>query len=470
MVNVPGVLFPKTQFNTEKKKPFVPKPVATPAPAQAPIPTNSGVRPPAPQSSNDPSKTLQAVSDRLKVLQSQAKTQNATNDSPVIKPEPKANPSQILQERISGSFNPTDAETRLSKMISNRLEAGEAGIEKIRGQAIPQGLLVGQAAALERQANAKLTPLQDQLKILQSQRTGQREADLTTLGFAQDATKTAADQQKSVQSIANSLITAGATAEQVQSVLGAADVNAALTAAASTGLLRAEEEIPTQVVQAGGRSLLVNTQTGETIQDLGATDSALSRAAAAAATASAAQTGRQVLNEFNESITPTLPPKPAIGGEDKAFTFFTRMNNAVQNLNELEDEITGLTLAEQFNLNFGNALTQDATLERIAQAQKEFTEARLRKDSGAAIPPEEFKNDRETYFPQPGNDETTLAQKAASREAALRAVRLESGNAYWEFFGESPTAVGQRIIQDNNSGQGETLKTTGGNTVTITET
>jgi hypothetical protein len=69
------------------------------------------------------------------------------------------------------------------------------------------------------------------------------------------------------------------------------------------------------------------------------------------------------------------------------------------------------------------------------QAQRQFTEARLRKDSGAAIPEHEFANDRKTYFAQPGDSPDVIERKKMARENLLRSLRMESGRAFNEYFG-----------------------------------
>ena len=74
-----------------------------------------------------------------------------------------------------------------------------------------------------------------------------------------------------------------------------------------------------------------------------------------------------------------------------------------------------------------NLLTTE-TGRRYIQAQREFTEARLRKESGAAIPPSEFVNDAKTYFVQPGDKAGAIGQKQASRQRILAGLKQQSGN------------------------------------------
>ena len=181
-------------------------------------------------------------------------------------------------------------------------------------------------------------------------------------------------------------------------------------------------------------------------------------AAAAKIAASAVEVPVLRLDEAGNVVQGTQPPKASTEGERQGLIFFQRMADAMNNLKDLEDETSGLGFLGQINLNYGNSLTQGKTLERISQAQRAFTEARLRKDSGAAIPPEEFESDKKTYFPQPGDSAEVIAQKAASREVALNALRVASGNAYWDLYGVSPV---EETIARLSTGNGA-LSPTGG--------
>jgi hypothetical protein len=74
-------------------------------------------------------------------------------------------------------------------------------------------------------------------------------------------------------------------------------------------------------------------------------------------------------------------------------------------------------------------LVQTELGRRMRQAQRSFTEARLRKDSGAAIPPQEFQNDRRMYFPAAGDSDVVLDQKRRARQTVLDALELEGSYA-----------------------------------------
>jgi hypothetical protein len=65
--------------------------------------------------------------------------------------------------------------------------------------------------------------------------------------------------------------------------------------------------------------------------------------------------------------------------------------------------------------------------QQVAQARINFITAVLRKESGAAIGKDEFVTAEKNYFPKPGDDAATIAQKQAARKTAIRAMEIQAG-------------------------------------------
>lgn len=61
------------------------------------------------------------------------------------------------------------------------------------------------------------------------------------------------------------------------------------------------------------------------------------------------------------------------------------------------------------------------------QAQRDFINANLRQESGAAIMTDEFDNARKQYFPQPGDSDAVIAQKARNRQLAIQGLQTNAG-------------------------------------------
>lgn len=66
---------------------------------------------------------------------------------------------------------------------------------------------------------------------------------------------------------------------------------------------------------------------------------------------------------------------------------------------------------------------------QFQQAKKEWMAALLRKDTGAAVTPQEFEIYDQTYFPQPGEDATTVENKRKSRAQVAADLAAGSGGA-----------------------------------------
>lgn len=70
---------------------------------------------------------------------------------------------------------------------------------------------------------------------------------------------------------------------------------------------------------------------------------------------------------------------------------------------------------------------QSPKQQQIEQAQRDFVNATLRQESGAAISASEFENAKKQYFPQPGDSKEVIAQKKVNRELAVRGFQISAG-------------------------------------------
>jgi hypothetical protein len=68
-----------------------------------------------------------------------------------------------------------------------------------------------------------------------------------------------------------------------------------------------------------------------------------------------------------------------------------------------------------------------ADQQQVANARINFITAVLRKESGASISPGEFTTAEKLYFPQPGDDGKTIAQKQKTRELAIKGMKVQAG-------------------------------------------
>jgi hypothetical protein len=121
-------------------------------------------------------------------------------------------------------------------------------------------------------------------------------------------------------------------------------------------------------------------------------------------------------------------------GQTKAANFFNMMKSA-------EDILAGLPPDSQPGIVsrvvegvpvVGEAIARsgqsDAT-QRYVQASKTWVRAKLRRESGAVIGPQEMKDEIATYFPQVGDTAGNIAQKAGMRLEAQKGMKAEAGRA-----------------------------------------
>ena len=124
------------------------------------------------------------------------------------------------------------------------------------------------------------------------------------------------------------------------------------------------------------------------------------------------------------------------GIERQSLAFFNRADEAAKTVAPLETKIAKMNLGSQARLQAAPNWLQSEENQSYRQAQRAFTEARLRKESGAAIPVQEYENDAKTYFAQPGDGPKILAQKQKARDTVLSGLAFSAGKAYDEFYGE----------------------------------
>lgn len=122
-------------------------------------------------------------------------------------------------------------------------------------------------------------------------------------------------------------------------------------------------------------------------------------------------------------------------GQAKANLFGSRMVEADRILNELGDKYDPLSINLKSGLDklpgpglFTAGVNKWALSEndqKADQAQRDFINAVLRRESGAVIADSEFDNARKQYFPQPGDSPEVLKQKARNRRTAINGMAAE---------------------------------------------
>ena len=126
-----------------------------------------------------------------------------------------------------------------------------------------------------------------------------------------------------------------------------------------------------------------------------------------------------------------VAPRPArfTEGQGKSAGFANRMHDAEKTLSSFQAE--GLSAAGRFKeaLPLGNYL-QTPEYQQYAQARRNFINAQLRRESGAAIAPSEFTSAEKQYFPSPGDGPEVIKQKEKNRRIAIDSMMTDAGPSY----------------------------------------
>lgn len=120
--------------------------------------------------------------------------------------------------------------------------------------------------------------------------------------------------------------------------------------------------------------------------------------------------------------------KPLTESQANAQLYSERMKEADKTLEDIGTDYSpaGVNVAKSIeNVPLvgwaANAALSDKS-QQAGQAQRNFLNAVLRKESGAAISPSEFSNAQRQYFPQPGDSEAVIAQKKQNRLTAQKQI------------------------------------------------
>lgn len=84
--------------------------------------------------------------------------------------------------------------------------------------------------------------------------------------------------------------------------------------------------------------------------------------------------------------------------------------------------------------------------QQAEQAQRDFINAVLRQESGAAIGASEFDNAEKQYFPQPGDSKAVIQQKANARKITIQGLKRNAGNS--AFTAGAPNGAAKPSLND----------------------
>lgn len=145
--------------------------------------------------------------------------------------------------------------------------------------------------------------------------------------------------------------------------------------------------------------------------------------------------------------------------ERKSVGFYGQMRDAISTLDELEDKLSEAelyqiqTLPQEGLVGLANRGQLSEGAKRYIRAFEQFTEARLRPVSGAAIADSEYARDRRTYAKQFSETPALNADRRRARDIALDSLRKRAGVLAPEAENKTDTVKVKRIEYDMNGNE-----------------
>lgn len=135
----------------------------------------------------------------------------------------------------------------------------------------------------------------------------------------------------------------------------------------------------------------------------------------------------------------TANAKPPTEFQGKSAAYGARAEAADKTITDLQGKyfvgglaakhaVSGIPVTGGVFGGIGNALLSE-NQQKVDQAERDFVNAVLRQESGAAISPAEFDNARKQYFAQPWDSQAVIEQKARNRQAAIEGFKRNAGPA-----------------------------------------
>ena len=135
---------------------------------------------------------------------------------------------------------------------------------------------------------------------------------------------------------------------------------------------------------------------------------------------------KKIYNDMAESASGN---KKLSAGQYTALGYGSRLIQSGQIINDVGNQFARLPQMsfKVFGKELVPGFLKRAEQKQYEQAKKNFVNAVLRRESGAAISPDEFKSAEEQYFPVWGDDETTLQNKLENRNLVSANFLREGG-------------------------------------------
>lgn len=139
-----------------------------------------------------------------------------------------------------------------------------------------------------------------------------------------------------------------------------------------------------------------------------------------------------IQSQINDRSKPSTPKAPT-ADQLKVAGYKDRLIESDTTIQKLGSQFTGAGSYIKGSKFIPNIL-KSTERQQFEQAQRNFINAVLRRESGASIQDDEFNNAKLQYFPQPGDSAGTINQKAQNRRTVINSFARESSNVTSNFI------------------------------------
>lgn len=333
---------------------------------------------------------------------------------------------EATRQAYISSLGTSPDEASAQKELDNLSQSKELGLAGIAEQPIEMGFVTGQQANLERRTALQALPLQARLAAAQAQRSSTQAQNKASLDFATE--------DASGQYGGNKPIEVGGNLVQYNPQTGSYDT-----------VFKGADKANSPVTLGEGQ-ILIDPTTGEQIA-AGNPKSNASADPSRVLSATEAQSLGVAFGTTAGQAYGLSPQKPLTEAQGKDLTYANRAGQSNAVIDQYAQTIasynpllwSGYKAAE--NTSLGNTIVPDV-VRQVRQAERDFITSILRRESGATISPTEFSVAEKQYFPQPGDDAGTLAQKTQLRNTAIAAFKRSAGSGYEDINGGSSSDTG----------------------------
>jgi len=136
--------------------------------------------------------------------------------------------------------------------------------------------------------------------------------------------------------------------------------------------------------------------------------------------------------------------KPPTLAQETTALYAGRIKQANDVFRKMEGYINTLPVVGTKLNEWAPNFMKSGDFQAYEQAQRNYLNAVLRRESGAVISPSEFAEGRKQYFPQPGDNPQVLEQKRQNRELVEMNFKSSAGNAYAPYEATDPNLFGKQ--------------------------